>query len=45
MTITHLLLLHHPQILEIDALWIDALLEAEYDMMDAEGRCSLMFLI
>ena len=43
-TITHLLLEYHPRFLELDARWVDALIEAEGDMKDTYGNCNLMFL-
>ena len=37
MTITHLLHECHPRFLELDARWVDALLEVEGDMKDIIG--------
>ena len=37
MTITHMLHWHHPRFLELDARWVDALVEAEGDMKDKYG--------
>ena len=36
-TITHLLLRYHPRFLELNARWVDALLEAEEDLKDKFG--------
>ena len=35
----------NPRFLELDARWIDALIEAEGDMKDKYGNCNLMYLI
>ena len=43
-TITHLLHWFNPRFLELDARWIDALIEAEGDMKDKSGWCNLMYL-
>ena len=37
MTIAHLLYDDYPRFLELDARWVDALLEAEWDMKDIYG--------
>ena len=42
--ITHLLHKYNPRFLELDARWVDALIEAEGDMKDEDGLCNLMFL-
>ena len=35
---------YHPRFLELEAKWVDALIEAEEDMKDEDGNCNLMFL-
>ena len=44
MTITHILHKYHPRFLELDARWVDALLETEEGVIDRFARRSLMFL-
>ena len=44
-TITHLLHQCQPSILELGAPWVDALLEAEWDLRDGYGWCGLMYLL
>ena len=36
-TITHMLHEHHPRFLELNARWVDVLLEAEGNMKDKDG--------
>ena len=43
-TITFQLHQYFPRFLELDARWVDALLEAEGDMKNNVGDCSLMYL-
>ena len=43
-TITHLLHWFNPCFLELEAKWVDALLEAENDERDKFGYCNLVFL-
>jgi len=43
-TITHLLHWFHSRFLELDARWIDALIEAEGDMKNRIGKCNLVYL-
>ena len=42
--ITHLLHEYCPRFLELDARWVDALLEVEGDMEDNHWWCNLMCL-
>ena len=44
-TIAHLLYDDYPRFLELDARWVDALLEAEGDMRDQRGNRSLMMAL
>jgi len=43
-TITHLLLDFNPHFLELDAKWVDMLIEEESDMKDDNGWCNLIHL-
>ena len=44
-TMMQLLLLYSPRFLELDALWIDALVEAQQDARDSNGWSCLMYLL
>ena len=44
-TITNLLHQFHPRFLELDAQWVDTLLETEWDLKDEHEWCNLICLI
>ena len=43
--ITHMLHWFHPRFLELDAKWVDALIEAEGDMKSTFGNYNLTYLL